>query len=62
MENEDNKDQYCLNGGKKRYASRAKAQEMRNQLDRKRRAKNLKVYQCPHCHDWHLTSHNFKVR
>lgn len=54
--------EFCPNGGKKRYMSRSHALRVRQTLMRARRAKNLHVYQCPYCHDYHLTSHNHKVR
>lgn len=41
-------------GGKKKY-SKDKAHEVRGWVGRKR-DKDMRIYKCPKCHMWHITS------
>lgn len=41
--------------GKNQYKSEHEARSVKQTVLRKR-SRQLRVYKCPHCHSWHLTS------
>ena len=43
---------YCEKNG---YPSRRRAEAVRNSVYKQRKAR-LRIYECPKCHLWHLTS------
>lgn len=46
----------CNNGDKNAYPSMKRAKQVRETLSKKLNTKDLRIYQCPHCHKWHFTS------